>query len=297
MGINKTKQIEKNVLFTKGENFSRHTTIGIGGKIKYFCEPKSIKEYISVIEYSSLRNLPYYILGNGSNVLPVDKEYNGVVISTKKLNKIVYLKDNTVRSYAGTNLSELIDSANKKGLGGMEALYGIPATVGGATIMNAGAFNVNISDFIESVCVLQNGKKKVYKNKDLLFGYRNSIFRVLKSPIINVDFKFFNINAMQKREIINSYLSLRREKQPSGKNCGSVFKNPLGYSAGKLIESVGLKGYSVGGAEISFKHGNFIINKNSATYSDVKTLIEVIKKKIKEIYNIDLVEEIEYIGE
>lgn len=297
MGITKN-----NLVFTKdtlktGELFKEHSTFGVGGRIGYYYEPTSLTDLEKCIEFAINNKITYRIIGNGSNILCSDNGYNGLIVCTKKITKILYNSTSgIIRAFSGASLTRLITLAKELSLGGMEALCGIPATVGGATTMNAGAFGYHISDYITSVCYFDGTKRIVLETKDCNFDYRNSIFKNSNLVVLYADFKFDKKDKADIEKRINKYTLLRNESQPKGKSCGSVFKNPTGYTAGKIIESVALKGFSVGDAEISTKHANFIINNGNAKSSDIVLLIDIIKKKVKKIFNVDLQEEVEYLG-
>ena len=282
--------------FIKNKLFSEISSFGIGGKIAYYYEPTSIDDFINCIEYASSIKLDYKIVGNATNILCADSGFNGLIISTKNLKNIT-MRKNFVRAECGVKLSSLIEFGILYNLGGLEALYGIPASIGGAITMNASAFQFNVGLFVKNVCCLIDNKKQILKAEDCLFNYRNSIFKQKQIPILYVDFNMQKIEKEQSKKRIGEYLKLRGESQPTGKSCGSVFQNPMGYTAGRIIESVNLKGYRTGGAIISNKHANFIINENNASGKDVYFLIDTVKKKVKKIFNIDLKEEIEYLGD
>jgi UDP-N-acetylmuramate dehydrogenase len=197
----------------------------------------------------------------------------------------------------GVNLQRLIKFCSDNNLSGLEALSGIPATVGGAIVMNAGAFGKNISDRLVSVETLYNGKINKYYKDQCKFGYRTSRFLGKKEVIVSATFKLVETEKELILAGIEAYKDLRKSIQPTGRSCGSVFKNPSGTTAGKLIDSLQLKGYKIGGAKISTEHANFIITEGKATATDVKKLIDYVKKKVLDAFNIELKEEIEYVGE
>ncbi len=274
----------------------KYTGYGVGGKASYYTEIDSLFTLNEIITLAKRYKVAYKVIGNGSNILVSDKGYNGVIISTKRLSD-VFFKQDQVRAMSGATLQKLIKFCSDNNLSGLEALSGIPATVGGAIVMNAGAFGKNISDRLEAVETLYDGQIKKYAKEDCKFGYRNSNFLGKKEIIISATFKLVETEKELVLASIEAYKDLRKSVQPSGRSCGSVFKNPTGYSAGRLIDSLGLKGSTVGGARISNQHGNFIIADGKTTADDIATLIDYVKKKVKDAFGIELKEEIEYVGE
>jgi len=292
-----------------------YTTFKIGGPARYFFVAKSKEDLKNGILWAKKKKLSFFILGAGSNVLFSDKGFNGLVI---KLQNTQYeIRNTNVIAGAGVPLQKLILEAAKKGLSGLENLAGIPGTLGGAIWGNAGAFGREIGDLAEEVKVLDvRGSKlevKKLKKEDCKFGYRNSIFKRRKNWIIlEATLKLKKGNKKEIEEKIKEFLKLRKEKQPLElPSAGSVFKNvPIkkvpkkiqekfnekiknGFlPAGVLIEAVRLKGYQIGGAKISEKHANFIVNTGEAKAKDVLKLIELIKKRVKKKFKIELKEEI-----
>ncbi len=278
------------------EPMKKHTAYGVGGSAKYYAEVDSLYTLNELVSFSKKHRIPYKILGNGTNVLVSDKGYNGLIICTVKLSDIFFVRDE-VHAMAGASLNKLIRFARDHRLSGLEALAGIPATVGGAVVMNAGAFGYNISDKITTVETLYDGKIKKYYKDDCKFIYRGSKFLGKKEVVVSANFFLKE----RDREIINagikSFTDLRSSIQPIGRSCGSVFKNPKPEAAGRLIDKAGLKGLRIGGASVSECHGNFITTTNNATSTDVYQLISVVKARVKNQFGIDLKEEVEYIGE
>lgn len=274
------------------EPLSNHTTYRAGGLSRYFIEPYNLYELFAALKFAKDKN--FFILGAGSNVLFSDKLFDGVVISLKKLNRYVIIKNDELICGAGCLLDNVINFSVSNNLSGLENLSGIPGSVGGAIYMNAGAFDIEIKDFLTSVKIMDfSGNIKIYKKNDLNFAYRSS---GLKDEIV-VEAVFTlrkGINLENKRVEI---LKKRDEKQPlEYASCGSVFKRPKEGFAGVLIENCGLKGYSIGGAEVSKKHANFIINKGNATSSDIYNLINYVKETVYKKYGIILEEEVKLIN-
>ncbi len=266
--------IQRDILLKK------YTTFKIGGNAKFFAEPKDIEEIRTLFVWCREFKIPYFILGKGSNVLFDDDGYKGLVIKLSKFG-------------AGNSLHSLIQNAANQGLGGLEKLEGIPGTIGGAIFMNAGAHGQQISDCIKSVSsITENGKIITRTKEECKFSYRSSIFK--NETILSAEFNFVPM----PKEIIyknrKEVLAWRKEKQPlQYPNAGSIFKNPANnLSAGALIESCNLKGFSIGNAQISELHANFIVNKGNATAKDVKALIEKIVQSVKEIHGVELEREI-----
>jgi UDP-N-acetylmuramate dehydrogenase len=306
-------EIKKNV------SLKNYSTFKIGGKAKYFLIAKNEKEILKGIGWARKKKIPFFILGGGSNVLFSDKGFNGLLI---KLQNTQYeIRNTKIIAEAGVPLQKLVLETAKKGLSGLENLAGIPGTLGGAIWGNAGAFGREIGDLVEEVKVLEvkgsRLKVKRLKNKECEFGYRDSVFKRRKNWIILG--ATLKLKKGVKKEIekkIKEILKLRKEKQPlQFPSAGSVFKNlPMkkvpkkvrekfkekiknGFlPAAVLIEAAGLKGYQIGGAKISEKHANFIVNIKSAKASDVKELIGKIKKEVKKKFKIKLEEEIELVG-
>lgn len=273
-----------------------HTAFGVGGKAEFFCAARSLYTVNTLITEAKKRKIPYKILGNATNVLVSDSGFNGLIITTKRLND-VFLNVFEVKAMAGVTIADLLRFCANHGFSGLEALAGIPATVGGAVVMNAGAFGKNISDYVTSVETVINGKIKKYYKHECKFGYRKSRFIGTKEVVTSVSFKFDNGERELIEASVRSFSDIRRKNQPTGRTCGSVFRNPNGFFAGKLIEDAGLKGVSVGGASVSEKHANFIVNDKTATATDVFGLIKKIKETVFDKFGVLLKEEVEYIGD
>ena len=238
------------------------------------------------------------ILGNGSNTLFSDKEYNGVIIKLDCLNKITYFK-NLVKAEAGVNLVKLSYQTIKKSLAGLEFATGIPGTVGGAIFMNAGAYKSDMGYITKSIEVLTpNFEVITMTNKELDFHYRTSFLQKHKDYIcLEATFELRKNDKNVLEEIVEDRKKRRIESQPlEYPSAGSVFRNPQDMFAGKLIEDLGFKGYTVGGAKVSEKHANFIINHNKAKAEDIKAIIETLKKEVKDKYDVDLKCEQEFVN-
>jgi UDP-N-acetylmuramate dehydrogenase len=276
-----------------------YCTYGIGGCADFYVEPDSMDSLRNAILFANDRAVPYFVIGKGSNLLVSDNGYRGMIINmSKKLCRLAF--DGTIASVdAGVELEKLLYSAAERGLGGLESLNDIPGTVGGAVFMNAGAFDKSISDAIVSVKSIDgNGTVSVRKRDAIVFAYRNSDYRTNKEIILSAEIRFctgFQDEILEKLSIVRKR---RDEKQPPdrAKSCGSVFKRPPGGYAGTLVEECGFKGFRIGGAKVSEKHANFIINIGGATAADVKSLIETIQQKVRETKGILLEPEVIFLG-
>ncbi|MBE6729039.1 MAG: UDP-N-acetylmuramate dehydrogenase [Ruminococcaceae bacterium] len=268
--------------YFKDEPMSRHTSFRIGGPADYFILPDSKEKLAGIIEFCKNENISFTVIGKGSNLLVSDKGIEGAVLCTSNLNSIILKDNNRIVAEAGVSLASLCSFAKENGLTGLEFAYGIPGSVGGAMVMNAGAYSGEMKDVAVKTTVLDNkGNMLDIVGKDMRLSYRNSIFKAQNLTVLSSEFL---LKPDKKEEIcarMDDFLSRRKSKQPlEYPSAGSVFKRPEGYFAGALIEENNLKGVSVGGAQVSEKHAGFIINKNAATCSDVKTLIVKIQDKI-----------------
>ena len=282
-------------------SLSTYATWRVGGSAEWFSEPTSIDELKALIIWSKEEKLSCKILGAGSNLLVSDAGVKGLTICLKKLNGYNINQENgEIEAFSGENIPALARRAAKAGLHGLEWAVGIPGTIGGGAVMNAGAQGGSFSDCIESVKVLPiNGNKEFdISNIDLDYSYRKS--RLQKNDLIVISTKLKLEAGHDPKKILfetNSNLHHRTKTQPYElPSCGSVFRNPNPYKAGKLIEELGLKGLAIGGAEISKLHANFIVNKGNATAQDIEDLITVVQTKIKEAYGLELHPEVKKVG-
>lgn len=272
------------------EPLSKFTTYKVGGCAKAIVYPKNVDKLIELMEILNENDIKSFILGNGSNVLFSDNIYEGIIIKLDKFNKIEFA-DNLVRVGAGYSLVKLANETAKMGLAGLEFAAGIPGTVGGATFMNAGAYNSEMRNVIKSVQVLTSDLEIItLTNSEMQFGYRDSFLQHNKGYIcLEVVFELWHGDKNILAEIIKDRKRKRKRTQPlEYPSAGSVFRNPKGKYAGELIEELGLKGYQVGGAMISPKHANFIINVGGAKASDIRKIVDVIKEKVYKKYKIKL---------
>jgi len=274
-----------------------HTTYKVGGKAICAVVPEDEKKLITLLSYLKEKNIKYMVLGNGSNVIFNDSGYNGVIIKLDNFNHLNIINNKIVVG-AGYPLNKLALRVSRLGFTGMEFAAGIPGTVGGAVYMNAGAYKSDMGYILTSVKVLTPDYEiKTMKNKELDFHYRTSFLQKNKDYIcLEATITLIKGNSEEIMEIINERKKRRVETQPlEYPSAGSVFRNPEGDFAGRLIEEIGYKGKSIGGAQVSEKHANFIINTGNATGEEVKELINDIKNKIKEKYNIELKVEQEFV--
>lgn len=276
-------------------DLKKYTTYKVGGKADYLVLPYDIEALVKLLKYLDHNNIKHKVIGNGSNLIFLG-DYNGVLIKLDKLNNIE-INDEYIKAGAGASLICLALKCSKLGLTGMEFATGIPGTVGGAVYMNAGAYNESMSDIIESVKVLDdNYNIKELTNHDLMFNYRDSLLQHKKYICLEVNIKLNKDDIDSILELIEKRKQKRIETQPlEYPSAGSVFRNPEGESAWKLVEGIGYKGKSIGGAKVSEKHANFIINAGNADGKDIKELIDEIKKEVKIKYNIDLKAEQEFV--
>lgn len=272
---------------------SDHTTFKIGGPAKFFIEPRDTDELRLILGTAKKYNLPLLVIGGGSNILISDKGVKAVVLqlNSPPFKKITF-NNHYLKTGSAVRLSQILKKTQERGLGGFEFLAGIPGTVGGALVMNAGIPGRNIGNLVQEVSIMDyNGNIKNLKKKDIKFDYRTS--SLSKYIILNACFKLRKKNRQEIRNKISEYLLYRKNIQDLSKpSAGCIFKNPKGTQAGRLIDLCGLKGRSIGGASISKKHANFILNQGNARASDVLELMSLIRKSVKRKFNITLEPEI-----
>lgn len=290
--------------FYKSENvilnaeMKNYVHFRVGGPADILLIPENKEQVIKSIQICKENNIPYYVVGNGSNLLVKDGGVKGVVI---KLNEVKNIKilDETIEAECGAMLKDVSIEALKNSLTGFEFACGIPGTVGGAVFMNAGAYNGEVSHVIESAEVIDNnGEIKVLSREELELGYRSSIVMKKNYVVLSARFKLVHGEVRKIKEVVDDLTYKRESKQPlEYPSAGSTFKRPTGYYAGKLIQDAGLKGYSIGGAAVSEKHSGFVINKNNATAKDILNLIAHIQDEVKQQFGVDLHPEVRIIGE
>lgn len=267
---------------------SKVTSFKCGGTARWFAIPDCLKDFESILRLH--KGKKFYILGNGSNTLCPDEGYDGLVISTTKLDTIEKV-ENFIVCDCGVSLISLNNFLYENKLGGFEWSYGIPGTVGGAVFMNAGAFGKSISEFVEKVEVFDRDKITLLDKNEISFSYRKSSLENL--PIFRVWLKFSSLKKEKIKELQDLYSSKRLEKQPLNyPSAGSVFKRSSGVLPAEIIDKLGLKGHRIGGAQVSEKHSGFIINRNGATATDVIKLMNYIESTVLNKKNISLEREI-----
>lgn len=281
------------------EPMKNHTTWRIGGPAEIFVRPAGLKDLQKVLAYAREKGLDITVIGNGSNLLVSDKGIRGIVVQIGRGMDHIKVNHNLITAGAGVKLARLAAIAREHELGGLEFAAGIPGTVGGALVMNAGANGSCTADLVrEVVTVDYHGNMKSFPAEKLDFGYRRSCLRGIPVIVVEAAFEGFK----SKRELIDKitqdYLAKRKKSQPLNyPSAGSVFKNPPGDSAGRLIEMAGGKGLRVGDAQVSHKHANFFINRGGATAEDMLTLIEIVRSLVFEKYGIELSLEVQLVGE
>ncbi len=281
------------------EPMKKHTTFRIGGPADYYLCPHSIEELQKILQICKEKKIEFFILGNGSNLLVSDKGYRGAVIQLWKNFSDITVKGTTIIVKAGALLSKIAAEALEEGLTGMEFASGIPGTIGGATVMNAGAYGGEMKNIIKEVTVLtQEGELLTLSNEEMKLGYRTSIVKEKGYVVVSVVLQLKKGDKEEIRKVMEDLKERRVTKQPLDMpSAGSTFKRPEGYFAGKLIMDAGLRGFSVGGAQISEKHCGFVVNKGDATAADVLGLIREVQKRVEEQFHVALEPEVKFLGE
>ena len=286
--IEQLRAICKSVL----ENISLRslTTFKIGGTARFVAYPQDFTELTNLLDYLKRENMPYFILGAGSNVLACDEDYEGIIICTRKLNEIKKISPCRIKVGTGAMMSNIVRFCSELGLTGLEWAVNIPGTIGGAVVMNAGAFGGQISNVIESVTFIQNGEIKTLPKSQLFFEYRHSLFTNEKNcVIINAILKLKKDSAEDVALRVRDYTIRRASNQNVGyASAGSVFKRTNSVPPAKLIEDCGLKGLRIGDAIVSPVHSGFIVNLGKATANQVVALIHKIKESVYEKFKIEL---------
>ena len=291
--------IKENILFD--EPMSNHTTFKVGGPAECYIKIDDIQDLRKVLKLAKDKNIPITVLGNGSNVLVLDKGIKGIVLNIR-FNKIemVNLDGKFFATIgAGVKISVFGHLLLKNELTGFEELSGIPGTIGGAVRMNAGAHGKEFKDIVSFVtCMDYDGNIKRFENKEMNFTYRSSMLKDKKYIVLEVGMQFQKGNEEEIRAKMEEYATYRKEKQPiEYPSAGSTFKRGEDFITAKLIDEAGLKGYHIGGAEVSTKHAGFIINKGNATAKEILELIEYVKKTVEEKFDKKIELEIEIMGE
>ncbi|MGI6491523.1 MAG: UDP-N-acetylmuramate dehydrogenase [Peptococcaceae bacterium] len=282
-----------------GEPMCKHTSWRIGGPAEFFVEPENTLELQAVISLAKRRGLPLTVIGNGTNLLVGEKGISGIVLKIGPKMSRVSILGKDILAEAGTRLSMLATIARDNNLGGLEFAAGIPGTVGGAVIMNAGANGASIGELVKEVLLLdKEGHLCRRYGTDLNFNYRSTALQRESAIVVEVKFSCFAREKHLIQSDMNSFIARRLATQPQGQpNAGSVFKNPPGDSAGRLIEAAGLKSLRIGDAQVSDKHANFIVNLGAATSADVLSLIEKIKETVYNRFGVELLLEVQVVGD
>ena len=280
------------------EKLSEYVNFKVGGPADILLIPNSKEQVIKSIKICKENNIPFYLIGNGSNILVRDGGFRGVVLSLKNV-KNIYVDGEKIEAECGVMLKEVSDKAIENSLTGFEFACGIPGTIGGAVFMNAGAYDGEISKVIESAEVIDENCNIIRLSREELdFGYRSSLVMKKGYTVLSAVFKLEKGQVKTIKELIEDLTNKRESKQPlEYPSAGSTFKRPTGYFAGKLIQDAGLKGYSIGGAAVSEKHSGFVINKGNATAKDITDLIKHIQDEVKKQFVVDLHPEVRIIGE
>lgn len=281
------------------EPMDRHTTFRVGGPADFFVTPANEEQVRDTVLLLEKENVPYYVMGNGSNLLVGDKGFRGVIIQiAKKMNQI-RVDGETIYAQSGALLSRVAAQALANGLTGFEFASGIPGTLGGAVMMNAGAYGGEMKQVLANACVLTKvGEIRVIPADLMELGYRTSIFSKNQDIVLSAELKLERGNEENIRNYMEELKEKRVSKQPlEYPSAGSTFKRPEGYFAGKLIQDAGLRGFQVGGAQVSEKHCGFVINRNQATAADILSLMEQVADKVEAQFGVRLEPEVKRIGE
>ena len=281
------------------EPMSRHTTFRVGGPADFFVTPKAKEEVRDVVRICKEAGMPYYIIGNGSNLLVSDAGYRGVIVQIYKEMNEVKVEGDLVKAQAGALLSGIAAKALGAELSGFEFASGIPGTIGGACVMNAGAYGGEMKDVLESVTVL-TGEGKIIElgRNELELRYRTSVIAKKGYIVLGAVLKLERGDGEKIKTYMDELKEKRVTKQPlEYPSAGSTFKRPEGYFAGKLIEDAGLRGFQVGGAQVSEKHCGFVINRDHATAADIMELMRQVQIRVKENSGVDLEPEVKRLGD
>lgn len=283
----------------EAELMSRHTTFRIGGPADFFLVPENADEIKKIIAVCKEKNVPYFILGNGSNLLVSDRGYRGVVIQLDRNFGEVKVEGTEIHASAGALLSTIAVAARRASLTGFEFAGGIPGTLGGAVVMNAGAYGGEMKDVLRKVMVMdQSGKVFEIPAEELQMGYRTSIIKTAGYIVLGAVLSLKEGNLEEIKMLTRKLNEQRTSKQPlEYPSAGSTFKRPEGYFAGKLIMDSGLRGYRVGGAQVSEKHCGFVINTGDATAEDVRSLMKHVTEIVYAKFGVTLEPEVKFLGE
>ena len=280
------------------EPMAGHTTFRIGGPADCILQPENEEQLIQVQRYLSKVEIPFFVLGNGSNLLVSDAGYHGVIIQVGRKMGAVEVEGCIIKAQAGATLAQVAKTALEHGLTGLEFASGIPGTVGGGVVMNAGAYDGELSQVVVRVDVVNSeGEILELDNETMEFGYRTSAVKNAHLTVTEVLFELKKGDREQIKAKMEEFANRRREKQPlEYPSAGSTFKRPEGYYAGKLIMDAGLRGYQRGGARVSDKHCGFVINTGNATAEDVRNVIREVQERVKDKFHVSLETEVIFLG-
>jgi len=282
----------------KNAPMKEYTSFKVGGEVKLLVLPGSMKEVSYAISVCKAYDVQYYIMGKGSNLIVKEKGYDGIIIKLSDGFNEISVQDDLIIAQSGALMSALASKASQYSLSGLEFASGIPGTVGGAVVMNAGAYGGEMSHITYKVKALDpSGVEKVFSNSELNFGYRDSIFHYEPYVVLEVHLKLIKGQQETIKNRMKELADRRNSKQPMNyPSAGSIFKRPQGHYASKLIEDAGLKGLSIGGARVSPLHAGFIINEGTATSQDILDLIAIIQSTVQDKFDITLEPEVKIIG-
>ena len=280
------------------ERMSEHTTFRIGGEADCFIELENKEQLLKVQKYLTAIEEPFFILGNGSNILVSDEGYRGVILQIGRKMSQIRVEGSRMIAGAGALLSQVAKAALAHGLTGLEFACGIPGTVGGGVVMNAGAYGGEMSQVVAEVTVTsRDGEVLILDNESMEFGYRTSTIKNHPFVVTEAAFELEGGDRQLIQEKMEDLAARRREKQPlEYPSAGSTFKRPEGYFAGELIMKAGLRGFQIGGARVSDKHCGFVVNTGRATAADVKDVVDEIRERVKDIFHVELQPEIVFLG-
>ena len=281
------------------EPMSKHTTFRIGGPADVFAMPKTYEQIGEILKLCKAEGLPFFVLGNGSNLLVSDKGYRGVIIQMDRNMQEIRLEGNTIRACAGALLSSIAVAARNASLTGFEFAGGIPGTLGGACVMNAGAYGGEMKDVLKEVMVMtRDGEILTLPAEKLEMGYRTSVIKKMGYLVLEAVISLEKGDEEAIRDRMKELSDLRTQKQPLDlPSAGSTFKRPEGYFAGKLIMDSGLRGCRIGGAQVSEKHCGFVVNADGATAGDVRALMDHVIQVVKEKHGVTLEPEVKFLGD
>ena len=284
--------------YVLGEPMSRHTTFRIGGPSRVFACPGDERDLAALLLFCTEEGIPYALLGNGSNLLVSDRGFGGVIISMENWDSL-HIEGNRMRAGAGVLLPRLSREAQAASLAGLAFACGIPGTIGGALVMNAGAYGREMKDVVRRVKVMtRDGQVKTLEAEALGLGYRTSLIPAKGYVVLEAELELMPGDSQEIRAEMESLSAKRREKQPlEYPSAGSTFKRPTGYFAGKLIDDAGLRGLRVGDAQVSEKHCGFVVNRGNATAADVLSLCAQVRERVREAFGVELELEVRRLGD